>query len=154
MKPFIKETVREALAEGKYSFKMYLRGMRGLVSFFRGLVVKGDQKSYACTDSSRWNFCRLVEIPKNWMTDKNGKFLNECLDMPEFIELLNRYDREIDKETDLELRDAKMTSVKPISLGFIFPDSQERIDMFRELRKELGGQLSIDNGKIDNRSCS
>ena len=145
MKPFIKETVREALSEGLYTYKMYTKGVKGLIEFFCNLVTKEEQRSYVCTDPARGNFYRLVDLlPKNWMTDKTGKFLNDCLNMKELMQAIDKHDEKLRSEKDLEKRCKIEDKVKPVYFGIRSKKSEERGELFATLKKELSDNLSLD----------
>lgn len=142
IKPFTTETIQEALRENKFTYDMYTRGINGLVEFFSNIVMKGNEKNYACSDSSRDSFYRLLET-RLWEPDKGGIFLDTCLNLNDLKDVINAHDLKVMEEPDLETRDIMLDKVKPIYFGITRHKGTDREKLTTRLRKNLRKMVMV-----------
>lgn len=97
IRPLTTQTIKEDITSGKYTKEMFLRGVDGLVEFISNMITHENkdgtiERNYACTDSSRYRFHRLVES-KEWKEDNGAHYVNTIID--EVKELSKEYFTEI-----------------------------------------------------------
>jgi hypothetical protein len=98
IKPLTINLVKENL--DKYTYESFLAGKKGILRFIKNLVClenKDGEKelNYACTDSSRNKYHRLMES-REWKLDEGGYFINKILDelTPTAVKFSNQYQRD------------------------------------------------------------
>lgn len=151
IRPFTLATVREDLAEGKYTYEMFTKGLQGVVEFINNIIISdiddNIEKNYACTDVSRYKFHRLVES-KKWKSDNGARFLNKVLS--EMIPAADIYYKRILKlvtdantNDDRQYADIFQNLTKNTYFGITKDDSKERSKLFKQLRTEIRSIAAI-----------
>jgi hypothetical protein len=161
IRPLTIETVDEDVNEGKFTREMFERGISGILEFVSNIItLKNDEgkieRNYACTDSSRHKFHRLIKS-KEWQEDNGAHFLNEILDQLKpsfkqyFLELIEEkiairenakrastnFTEEEDIDFVLEIPNAKINRLEPIYDGIMHNPSEDRDKLFASLRTRI-----------------
>ena len=157
IRPFTLKTIQEELEDGKFTQDMFKRGSSGLVDFLSGIIKFENEdgeveRNYACTDSSRNKFHRLVES-KEWQQDNGAHFLNEIID--DLAPLADEYRKVIgsnlkrtdyvercleDKELNDDnrvLNDKIRNKINPIRNGYVNSKGRDREKLFNETRNKI-----------------
>ena len=154
IRPFTLDLVQEDIDKGLFTRDEYTKGITGLVNFIRRLIVvekDGEtHRNYACTDSSRSKFHRLIES-KEWQKDDGAQFLNGCLDIlaPEIekhhnVLLEKRKQAHIAEDKHLyDAWDEIIQIVRPIFRGAKLPSGPDREQLFEEIRSKVRKLASV-----------
>jgi hypothetical protein len=149
IKPFTIETVRQSIADGNYSYDRFIKGIEGLSSFITDMTIQDDQKSLACTDSSRNKFHRLVES-REWKEDNGATFLNSVFD--ELKPLSNEYYTAVIAGLKAPTMEAKDTAskleeiTKHIYFGIWDGDREnkkKRVELLEKVRTDIKKLASV-----------
>lgn len=127
---FTLETVKKYLEDDNYSYPMFLQGSLGVKKFILKMIIKGDEKSYVSTDSTRKNFHRL-EMKKNWVDDKGALFLTKVFDeiKPLAISYFNKFNAESKNPLTSEERMANddiLNTIMPVVRAIDNPNHKDR----------------------------
>lgn len=150
IRPLTIETVVEDIEDGRYTEKLFNEGVGGLVSFVSNIIkIETEdglvERNYACTDTSRSKFFRLVHS-EEWEEDNGAHFLthilNELRPMAKkyFFEMLDQKKaaREKDDEIGVEIVDEKIQLLRPIHRGIAgMENSKDRIELCDTLRNKI-----------------
>ena len=149
IRPLTIETVVEDIEGGKYTEKLFHEGVSGLVSFVSNIIKieteGGVERNYACTDTSRNKFFRLVHS-EDWEEDNGAHFLthilNELKPMSQqyFFDMLDQKKeaREKNDEISVEIVDEKIQILRPIHRGISGSEnSKDRIELCDTLRNKI-----------------
>ena len=143
------QTIREDITSGKYTREMFLRGVDGLVEFISNIITHENEdgtieRNYACTDSSRYRFHRLVES-KEWKEDNGAHYVNNIID--EIKEPSKKYFTEIvdakhdafinEDEYKVEYYKDQINNTKLVYRGSQNPKGKYRTDLFRNVRGNI-----------------
>lgn len=155
IRPLTSKTIREDLNEGKYTKKMFLRGVSGLVEFISNMITHQAEdgtieRNYACTDSSRYRFHRLIES-KEWREDNGAHYVNTIIDEVKepakeyFTELVDKR-RDVHRKEDkyqLEYYDDLIKNTRLVYKGSQNPNGKYHDALFRKVRGQINGVAFI-----------
>jgi len=151
IRPFTIDTVREEIDAGKFTENMFRKGVVGLVDFVSNIISFEAEDgtthiNYACTDSSRNRFHRLLES-KEWQEDNGAHFLNNVLDQLQtpvteiYSDFLDKK-RYADNDVDRDYYTRVVEETEPIYQGVKF-NGRDRRKLFSNLRNEIRSVASV-----------
>ena len=167
---FTIDTIQKRIKDGKFTKKMFKRGEPGIIDFIIDATSMENEngiieRSYACTDSSRNKFHRLIESlvgSKEWQADNGAHFLNDVLD--QLKEPAGKYYWEMEgkrqelhrlcdeakgikrADYEIDLKDytkKTMNKIEPIHYGIKRSDSRDRDKLFTSLRNKISSAVSV-----------
>jgi hypothetical protein len=137
IKPLTIALVKENLK--KYTYESFLAGKKGILRFIESIVILKNEDgkkelNYACTDSSRNKYHRLMETNK-WGSDQGGVFINTILDeiKPPALDYYAKYSKEDVKKYSID---------NDMFIGIINAD-EDRAKLVKELKNLINPLISV-----------
>ena len=155
IRPLTIKTIKEDIDDGKYTKDMFLRGIGGLTEFISNMITYENkdgiiERNYACTDSSRYRFHRLIES-KEWKEDNGAHYVNNILDQVKdparmyFTELVDkkRDAHNIEDKIDKEYYDGLIKNTKLVYRGSQNKKGKYRDMLFQKVRGSVKGTAFV-----------
>ena len=149
IRPLTINTIQEDISSGKFTRKMFLRGVNGLVEFISNIITHENEngvieRNYACTDTSRYRFHRLIES-KEWKEDNGAHYVNNILDSIKepvskfFVDIIDKRTDAFKKEDEVmrEYYDNIITDTRLIYRGTKNKKCKERVRLFTKVRNGI-----------------
>ena len=146
------ETVKEDINSGKYTFEIFKRGIHGLVHFIDNIIkIENEdgtiERNYACTDSSRNKFYRLVHS-RAWELDDGASFLTDILNQLQsqvkeyFLQCLDRKRDATDKNEKRRYQYI-IDKTRILYQGVNSDEGPDREELFNMIRKKIKSIASV-----------
>ena len=155
IRPLTLKTIKEDIDDGKYTKDMFLRGIGGLTEFISNMITYENkdgiiERNYACTDSSRYRFHRLIES-KEWKEDNGAHYVNNILDQVKdpariyFTELVDkrRDAHNTEDNIDKEYYNGLIKDTRLVYKGSQKKNGKYRDALFRKVRGNVKGTAFV-----------
>ena len=146
------KTIKEDINSGKYTFEIFKKGIQGLVSFIDNIIkIENEdgtiERNYACTDSARNKFYRLVHS-RVWELDDGASFLGEILNQLQ-SQVKKYYYNCLDMKRDTTDKNERrryqyiIDKTRMLYQGVNSEEGPDREELFNLIRKKIKSIASV-----------